>query len=145
MCASGDSSLTRHGSNSSTGVFLSWANRSNKFQRDIQLLKQGLADDPSHDRYSFYLGQSYFDLKQYAEAIPYYQTRIAQGGWDEDDQNRFLCKLEQAEKLKTQLIPKGRQIRIFLPQTRAGLACASMLFNGDSNHPASATLGACPV
>lgn len=35
--------------------------KSNKFDRDIQLLTQGLVDLPNNDRYTFYLANSYRD------------------------------------------------------------------------------------
>jgi tetratricopeptide (TPR) repeat protein len=56
----------------------------NKFQRDIQLLQQGLLDEPNNERYQFYLANSYFDIDQFNEAIPQYLERIKMGGWKEE-------------------------------------------------------------
>lgn len=55
--------------------------KSDKFIRDINLLKKGLIDEPNNDRYTFYLANSYKDSGQYENAIETYQKRIAIGGW----------------------------------------------------------------
>lgn len=58
--------------------------KSDKFERDIRLLTQGLKDEPDNERYMFYLASSYKALKQYDEAIKWYTNRIAKGGWKEE-------------------------------------------------------------
>jgi glycosyltransferase involved in cell wall biosynthesis len=58
--------------------------RSDKFERDIKLLTDGLKDEPNNARYMFYLAQSHKDLGHYADAIPYYIMRSKSGGWDEE-------------------------------------------------------------
>ena len=58
--------------------------KSDKFERDIRLLKKGLEDHPNNDRYTFYLANSYRDHGDYAEAIETYKKRIAIGGWFEE-------------------------------------------------------------
>jgi tetratricopeptide (TPR) repeat protein len=58
--------------------------KSNKFERDIQLLEQGLIDYPNNDRYTFYLANSYNDLGNYEKAIENYRKRIELGGWHEE-------------------------------------------------------------
>jgi tetratricopeptide (TPR) repeat protein len=55
--------------------------KSDKFTRDVQLLKKGLEDEPNNDRYSFYLANSYRDAGQYDNAIEMYKKRIELGGW----------------------------------------------------------------
>lgn len=55
--------------------------KEDKFERDIRLLKEGIKKDPQNKRYWFYLGNSYFDLKKYADAINAYRKRIDLGGW----------------------------------------------------------------
>lgn len=59
-------------------------NRSEKFIRDIKLLKQDLEDDSNNQRSMFYLAQSYKDLQNYEEAIIWYTNRINSGGWKEE-------------------------------------------------------------
>jgi len=54
-------------------------NRSEKFQRDVELLEAALQSEPDNERYWFYLGQSYKDLKQYNKAIPCYKKRLELG------------------------------------------------------------------
>ena len=58
--------------------------KSDKFERDIRLLKKGLVDNPNNDRYTFYLANSYRDHGDHAEAIEAYKKRIAIGGWYEE-------------------------------------------------------------
>lgn len=58
--------------------------KSDKFERDIRLLTQGLRDEPKNGRYMFYLAQSYRDSGNPTEAIKWYKKRIAAGGWDEE-------------------------------------------------------------
>lgn len=58
--------------------------KSDKFERDIRLLSQGLVDEPHNVRYRFYLANSYFDTQKYEDAIMHYTLRILQGGWFEE-------------------------------------------------------------
>ena len=57
--------------------------KSNKVDRDIELLEKGLHDDPTNIRYMFYLANSY--KHQYVgKAISMYLRRIQAGGWCEE-------------------------------------------------------------
>jgi len=58
--------------------------KSDKFERDIRLLQQGMEEEPENERYIFYLAQSYICLKQYDDAITWYTKRIDKGGWFEE-------------------------------------------------------------
>lgn len=58
--------------------------KSDKFERDVKLLLDGIKDEPKNARYHFYLANSYFDLGKYNEAINYYKKRIDFGGWIEE-------------------------------------------------------------
>jgi tetratricopeptide (TPR) repeat protein len=58
--------------------------KQNKFERDVQLLKDGILKEPNNDRYHFYLANSYFDLNKFEEAIVTYKKRIEFGGWNEE-------------------------------------------------------------
>lgn len=58
--------------------------KSDKFERDIRLLEQGLIDEPNNTRYMFYLANSYKDTEQWNKAIKWYERRIAAGGWYEE-------------------------------------------------------------
>lgn len=60
------------------------ANRTNKYKRDIRLLKQGLKSEPDNARYMFYLACSYRDAGKFAEATKWFTRRIRAGGWDEE-------------------------------------------------------------
>ena len=58
--------------------------KENKFQRDIELLKKSLLQDTNNSRNTFYLANSFYDAKQYLEAIKYYQKRLLMKGWSEE-------------------------------------------------------------
>lgn len=60
------------------------ANRFEKTDRDLRLLTEGLQREPDNARYMFYLAQTYRDAGQFAEAVSWYERRIAAGGWDEE-------------------------------------------------------------
>ncbi len=59
--------------------------KSDKFERDIKLLTQGIIDEPhNEERYRFYLANSYFDTGKHAEAIEQYIKRIDKKGWEQE-------------------------------------------------------------
>jgi tetratricopeptide (TPR) repeat protein len=58
--------------------------KSDKFERDVRLLQQGIIDEPNNARYYFYLANSYHDNGNYNEAIKYYEKRIQFGGWEQE-------------------------------------------------------------
>ena len=59
--------------------------RSDKFERDIELLTASLEDDPTNSRNVFYLAQSYKDLDRFEEALLWYQKRAnMQETWEEE-------------------------------------------------------------
>lgn len=65
--------------------------KSDKFERDIRLLRKGLLDDPKNVRYHFYLANSYRDhghqtgnKKELKKAIKWYKRRIELGQWSEE-------------------------------------------------------------
>jgi len=58
--------------------------KSNKFDRDIELLTKGIEQEPKNDRYHFYLANSYYDSGRYTKAIEYYKKRIELGGWNQE-------------------------------------------------------------
>lgn len=74
-----------------------------KFDRDIKLLLKGLEDEPSNDRYYFYLAQSYRDKGDYENAMKYYKKRISMGGWNEEvyySMYRYAqCRMKLKDKL----------------------------------------------
>ena len=64
--------------------------KADKYERDVKLLLQGIEEATGDDsfllkvRYYFYLGQTYFSLKEYKKSIEYYSKRIDAGGWPEE-------------------------------------------------------------
>ena len=55
--------------------------KTDKFERDIRLLQDGLLQEPNNDRYTFYLANSFRDSGKHQEAINAYKKRIEIGGW----------------------------------------------------------------
>ena len=58
--------------------------KSDKYERDIRLLTEGIKDEPNNVRYYFYLANSYYDHGDFALAIDIYTKRIAMGGWNQE-------------------------------------------------------------
>ena len=58
--------------------------KSDKFERDVRLLEQGLKEEPGNVRYMFYLAQTYHSLGRWKDAIALYKKRIEGGGWYEE-------------------------------------------------------------
>lgn len=55
-----------------------------KFKKDIEVLKKALEEKPNHNRYVFYLAQSYKDAGEKEEAIKIYERRVKMRGWDQE-------------------------------------------------------------
>lgn len=81
-------SLTHHGDGGC---------RSDKFERDVQLLSEALKTEPQNERYMFYLAQSYKDLEQHEAALHWYDKRIEVEGWEEE---RWYARFQRAEMLR---------------------------------------------
>ena len=58
--------------------------KSDKYERDIKLLTNGLEKEPTNARYMFYLANSYKNCGQDNNAIEAYKKRIKIGGWIEE-------------------------------------------------------------
>lgn len=54
------------------------------YRKDIEVLRQALADAPQHTRYTFYLAQSYRDAGMPEDSLRLYQQRLTLGGWAEE-------------------------------------------------------------
>jgi glycosyltransferase involved in cell wall biosynthesis len=68
-------------------------NRPGKFERDIKLLEDMLKTETNEgliQRAHFYLGQSYFDAKNWAKAAEHYKIRASLGGFAEEQWNAQL-------------------------------------------------------
>ena len=58
--------------------------KSDKFSRDVCLLKEDLRKNPTNSRNWFYLANSYRNLNENEEACKAYHHRIGLGGWKEE-------------------------------------------------------------
>lgn len=71
--------------------------KTDKFERDIRLLKAGLEEEPRNERYHFYLAQSYNHTGRTEEAYEMYKKRVEIGGWIEEV---FYAALEAGNMAK---------------------------------------------
>jgi tetratricopeptide (TPR) repeat protein len=55
-----------------------------KANDDLELLLQGIEQEPHNSRYMFYLAQTYKDRNEFEKAIYWYKARIRQGGWKDE-------------------------------------------------------------
>jgi len=55
--------------------------KSDKYERDIRLLHDGIKNEPNNVRYYFYLANSYYCIGDLNNAIKYYLERTRLGGW----------------------------------------------------------------
>jgi tetratricopeptide (TPR) repeat protein len=55
-----------------------------KFERDVALLLDGIKNEPTNERYHFYLANSYFDSGKFENAIEMYNKRIELNGWHQE-------------------------------------------------------------
>ena len=58
--------------------------KEDKFQRDLNLLTNGLKEEPHNSRYMFYLAQTYKDLGNYKKAYDWYDICLSNSKWDEE-------------------------------------------------------------
>jgi len=58
--------------------------KADKFVRDARLLEEGLDENPTNERYMFYLAQTYHSLGRWKDCIAMYKKRFHAGGWDEE-------------------------------------------------------------
>ncbi|MFW2036836.1 tetratricopeptide repeat-containing glycosyltransferase [Acinetobacter junii] len=69
------------------------------YLKDIELLKQGLNDEPDNLRYQFYLAQSYRDAELFELAYQTYHQRAQSGGWEEERWVAQLWAARMAQRL----------------------------------------------
>jgi len=55
-----------------------------KFERDVAILTDYVAEHPQNPRWHYYLGASLHDLRRYEEAIASFKACAALGGWAEE-------------------------------------------------------------
>ena len=85
------------------------SNRADKFERDIEMLTQGIKDEPNNVRYYFYLAQSHYGIKEYDKALNYYLKRVEMKGWGEEVYYSIykagLCQLNMNKHFETIVLP----------------------------------------
>uniref|UniRef100_A0A6C0DQB3 Uncharacterized protein n=1 Tax=viral metagenome TaxID=1070528 RepID=A0A6C0DQB3_9ZZZZ len=73
--------------------------KSDKYERDVRLLKQDLEEMPNDARTHFYLGQTYLCMKNWEKAIETLQKRVDIGGWEEETYMAYVYIGEAYENL----------------------------------------------
>jgi glycosyltransferase involved in cell wall biosynthesis len=58
--------------------------KADKFNRDVRLLSEAIAENPLKERYWFYLANSYDAVGDHVKSIAAYEQRIRLGGWDDE-------------------------------------------------------------
>jgi tetratricopeptide (TPR) repeat protein len=58
--------------------------KTDKYERDIKLLIDGIEKEPNNARYYFYIANSYYDVGNFEKAIEKYEKRIELGGWNQE-------------------------------------------------------------
>jgi len=56
-----------------------------KFWKNVDLLTEGLQQEPDNTRYMFYLAESYFDAGERGKALECYQKRVSMGGYETEE------------------------------------------------------------
>lgn len=69
-------------------------------QKDVELLLQGLKEEPNNDRYLFCLAKSYHSAGDLPNALKRYQERIGRGGWDQEVYHSMVMVGAIQEELK---------------------------------------------
>lgn len=86
-------------------------NQDGQIERYRDLLIQGLEEEPQNSRYMFYLAQSYFDLRDWRNALHWYRQRIKAGGWDEET---WYATFRSAQCGEALAFPKNDVINMYL-------------------------------
>jgi glycosyltransferase involved in cell wall biosynthesis len=84
--------------------------KSDKFERDVRLLLDGIKEEPNNVRYHFYLANSYHDLGRFGEAINMYK-KIR----DKDYQRTYGITLDDYNKMFNN--QKGKCAICRMPET----------------------------
>ncbi len=69
-----------------TGLFCDYVNDGNrskdpdKCEKDIEVLKKAALEDPTDSRSTYYLARTYWSIRDYSNAIPWFKKRVMQGG-----------------------------------------------------------------
>lgn len=86
-----------------------------KFWKNVNLLEEGLKEEPNNDRYAFYLAESYRDAGEKGKALEWYQKRIKMGGWAEET---YWSMLQSSFMLKDLGLPSSVVSEAFLAAHR---------------------------
>lgn len=62
-----------------------------RFEKDVQMLKKAIAEEPANSRNVFYLAQTYRSNQQYLQALNYYEKRVTMTGSDDEKYYALYC------------------------------------------------------
>ena len=75
------------------------------YLRNIELLTKTIEKEPNNARSYFSMGENYFKLKDYDEAIKWYKVRIEKGGSNKNELWRAACQLGECYESKKEWEP----------------------------------------
>lgn len=96
--------------------FADGGSKADKYERDVNLLRQEIISGRDNSRNRFYLAQSYESLNKPAEAIAEYAIAIAGSKWDEEI---YICHLRSGRILSKQ----GKTVEALMHFMSAMEAC----------------------
>jgi glycosyltransferase involved in cell wall biosynthesis len=110
--------------------------KTDKFVRDIRLLEQGLRDDPTNVRYTFYLANSYFDTQQFEPALKHYYDRVNMGGWEEEVYYSLyrICLCYKDLKREDDFLNAALKAWRYRPTRAESIYDAMLYFHQKQNH-----------
>jgi glycosyltransferase involved in cell wall biosynthesis len=76
--------------------------KSDKYERDIRLLREDLQKNPGNSRSMYYLAESYRNSGHFPDAALWYGQRTQAGGWDEEAWHAAYMKAVCERELKNE-------------------------------------------
>ena len=104
-----------------------------RWERDLVLLEQDVAANPSAARPAFYLAMTLLWLGRYEEAIRAFDRRVALGGWAEEV---YCARLSKARAAKAARRPWPEVLALFLDAHAAAPQRAEPLFDVATHYDA---------
>jgi glycosyltransferase involved in cell wall biosynthesis len=92
-----------------------------KYHKDAAVLEKALEKDPDNSRYVYYLGQSYANAGELAQALKCYQRRAEMGGWDQEVFSSlfYVGRLQEMLKMDPALIVNSYTNAFYYRPSRA--------------------------
>lgn len=114
------------------------ANAPYKLEGDLKILKEDYEEDPNNTRTTFYLANTFYDLKCYSKALNYYKKRINQDGNQEEKLYAYYKAVSCMTKIGHPLIQIEKlalEAHVFMPDRIEPLYyfAKNLIINGNKN------------